>query len=163
MVGFNFAPRGWALCNGQLLSISQNSALFSILGTTYGGDGVNTFGLPNLQCRFPLHFGQGAGLTNRPQGSIGGEATHLLTAAEMPSHTHGLEASSDNTAANMTVNPSGALPANSGEPGYSASANVAMAAQAIGATGGGQAHENRPPFLVVNYIISLQGMFPSRN
>src|SRR5689334_25156091 len=88
MVSFNFPPKGWALCNGQLLPINQNQALYSILGTTYGGNGVTTFGLPNLQGRMPLHWGQGTGLSNRSRGEVGGEITHTLTLAELPSHTH---------------------------------------------------------------------------
>jgi len=163
MTGFNFAPRGWALCNGQTLPINQNQALFSILGTTYGGNGQTTFMLPNLQCQIPIHFGQGPGLANYVQGQVGGEFNHTLTAAEMPQHTHTLEASSGTTSANLTVDPSNALPATSGEPGYATTANVTMAPQAVNSVGGGQSHPNLPPYLVINFIICLSGIFPSRN
>jgi len=162
MVGFNFVPVGWAFCNGQILPISQYTALFSLLGTTYGGDGITNFGLPNLQGRVPIHFGQGPGLSPYIIGQFGGvEAVSLLT-TQVPAHTHALNGS---TANGTTDTPTGALPAKnaSGVPSYGTSANAAMSAAAIGTTGGGQPHSNVQPYLAVNFIIALNGIFPSRS
>lgn len=159
LTSFAFAPKGWALCNGQLLSISQNTALFSLLGTTYGGDGRSNFALPNLQARMPMHFSG-----THPLGQAGGEATHTLVPAEMPAHAHALRASSKPAASSS---PSGgvlAQPARAGTPAYAAAASlVPLNPAAITASGGGQPHENMPPFLAMNFIIALQGIFPSRN
>lgn len=156
IVAFNFAPVGWALCQGQLLSISQNSALFSLLGTQYGGNGVTTFALPNLQGRVPIAFGAGY-----PIGSVGGEAVHVLTTTEIPAHAHALMADSAN---GTSGTPTGLHPARNpaGLPTYGAGAAAAMAANTIAATGGSQGHNNMQPYLSLNFIIATQGIYPSR-
>lgn len=156
VVSFGFAPKGWALCNGQLLPINQNTALFSILGTTYGGDGISTFALPNLQGRVPIHFDD----INFYLGQNGGEVSHILTTLEMPAHSHVPTASPNN---GDSVGPSGNSWANGGQATYAASPNVAMSPQAIGPNLGGQPHENRSPYLTLNFVIALTGIFPSRN
>ncbi len=161
MFGGNFAPRGWALCDGQLLAISQNSALFSILGTTYGGDGRTTFALPDLRGRVPVHAGTGPGLTPYRLGERGGQEAVTLTTAQIPSHTHSLNASTD--PANDT-NPSGKLPARAAEDTYvTGTPSATLSPQAAANTGGNQSHGNVQPYQAVNYIIALQGTFPSRN
>ena len=152
---FDFAPKGWALCNGQLLPIAQNQALFSLLGTMYGGDGRVTFALPNLQGRTPIHLGN-----NFTQGEAGGEPAHTLAVSEMPGHTHTVTASS-NVAS--TTDPSNAYWALTASAAYSGSANTAMAPQAVSSVGGSQAHNNISPYLTLNFCIALQGIFPSRN
>jgi microcystin-dependent protein len=151
---FNFPPKGWAMCNGQLLSISQNSALFSLLGTTFGGDGRTTFGLPNLLGRVPMHQG-----TNQPMGARAGEEAHTLTQSEMPAHTHTI---SGRAAAN-TGSPDDALWAGSTETAFAASSDTTMSPSAVSIAGGSQPHENRPPFLAVQFAMAIQGIFPSRN
>lgn len=158
----NFPPRGWALCNGQLLPISQNTALFSLLGTTYGGDGKSTFGLPNLQARFPMHHGQGPGLTDRTLGESGGAATVTLLPGELPAHGHGLKAALSPTTG--TPAPDTMLsPVNGGATIYKAPSNPqAMAPQTLSPAGGSQAHNNRHPYLALSFIIALQGVFPAR-
>ena len=157
--GFNFAPRGWALCNGQLLSISQNTALFSLLGTMYGGDGRTTFGLPDLRGRVSLAFGQGPGLTNRAQGEQGGTESVVLTAATVPPHTHTVAASSTAT----TKNPSGALPSVTGAgASYGTTSDLVMSSAMIGGGGSGQPHDNMQPYVVLNWCIAVEGIFPSR-
>ena len=159
VTSFAFAPKGWAMCNGQLLAINQNQALFALLGTQYGGNGTTTFALPNLQGRAPMHF-SGA----QPIGQAGGEEVHTLTAAEMPAHVHALRASGKAAASSSPNGGVLAAPARGGTPAYAAPANlVALNPAAVTAAGGGQPHENRPPFLAVNFIIALQGIFPSRN
>lgn len=158
-VGFTFAPRGWALCQGQLLPIAQNSALFSLLGTTYGGDGIRTFGLPDLRGRSPIGFGQGPGLSNYPQGATGGSETVTLNTAQVPAHTHNVACQVGAPGANS---PAGAFPA-SADVYNTASANNTMNPGMISPTGGGQAHENRPPYQVQNWIICLEGIYPSRS
>lgn len=155
IVSFGFAPKGWALCNGQLLPINQNQALFSLLGTTYGGDGRVNFGLPDLQARVPFHMGNGHTL-----GERGGEQAHTLSISELPMHTHQSGASS---AAASVSNPVGNFWADGGKSIYNASPNTSMAPQAISNTGGSQAHNNMSPFLVLNFCIALQGIFPSQN
>ena len=155
MVSFNFPPKGWALCNGQLLAINQNQALFSLLGTTYGGNGIQTFALPNLQGRVPIHVGNGILL-----GQNGGTASHTLIVAEMPSHTHAVQASSAD--ANQ-VSPAGNLWANGNVPAYSGTAGATMNPQSASAVGGSQPHDNMSPYRVLNFIIALQGIFPSQN
>jgi microcystin-dependent protein len=157
LLSFNFAPKGWALCNGQLLPINQNQALFSLLGTTFGGNGQTTFALPNLQGRTPIEVGNGYFL-----GQSGGEQTHTLSVAELPGHTHTLNATSANPTATV---PAGTLGyARSGTLMYGAAANlVAMSAQAVGNAGGSQPHLNMQPFLTLNFCIALQGTFPSPN
>jgi microcystin-dependent protein len=166
MFGGNFAPNGWALCNGQVLSISQNSALFSLLGTTYGGNGQTTFALPNLQGRVPMHWGQGPGLTPRSLGEMSGSETVTLLQNQMPAHTH--LANANNTDGNSTA-PTGNLWANAVDANsqpvssYGTVANTTMSPQAIGLAGGNQPHENMQPYLCVTFIIALQGIYPSRS
>ncbi len=165
LVAFNFAPQGWALCNGQLLSIAQNTALFSLLGTTYGGDGITTFALPNLQSRVPLHFGQGPGLSSYPLGANGGVESVTLQTTQIPAHTHSFTPQAS-TASGSAASPAGAFWAESGSGDkiyHAGKSNTHMAAQTLGNTGGGQAHENRQPYLALNYIIALVGIFPSRS
>jgi microcystin-dependent protein len=159
----NFAPRGWAFCNGQLLPIAQNTALFSLIGTTYGGDGRATTGLPNLQGRAPMHPGRGPGLTARRLGEKGGAETVTITEAQMPNHTHTLQASGrpatqdDPSEAQYLAPVTGATP-------YNAPNNLdAMASQALPNTGGNQPHNNLQPFLTLNFIIALVGLYPSRS
>ena len=159
-VAFNFAPRGFAACNGQLLPIAQNQALFSILGTTYGGDGRVTFGLPNLQGRVPAHWGQGAGLPQVALGEQAGEINHTLTVNEMAAHNHILTASNQGLSQNTPV---GNFLASPNTGAYASSANTTMISNEVGQGGGGQAHNNMQPYLVLNAIIALQGIFPPRN
>jgi microcystin-dependent protein len=160
----NFAPTGWALCDGQLMPISQNTALFSLLGTTYGGDGKSTFAMPNLQGCAPLHSGQGPGLSPRDLGETGGEQDVTLLVTEMPAHSHGVQAAT-----------SGGLPGPSNNawasglkgrpPAYAASnpgTNVQMNPFAVSLTGSNVPHNNMPPFLGLTFIIALQGVFPQR-
>ena len=154
IVSFNFAPKGWALCNGQLLPINQNQALFSILGTTYGGNGTVTFGLPNLQGRVPFHIGQGLSL-----GQVGGETAHTLSLSEMPAHNHLVAASSANA---DKVDPTANFWASGAASAYAATPNNAMSPASITNVGGSQPHENMAPYLVLNFVIALQGIFPSR-
>jgi len=165
MFGGNFCPRGWANADGQLLPINQNQALFSLLGTTYGGDGRTTLGLPDLRGRVPLHIGQGPGLTDRRQGNKGGEENHALTIAEMPQHQHALNASKGG--ANQE-SPTGNLLANQSRKSRiyapsSADPLTPMNASAIGAAGSSRPHNNMQPFLGVRFCIALQGVYPSRN
>jgi microcystin-dependent protein len=155
IVSFNFAPKGWALCNGQLLPINQNQALFSLLGTTYGGNGQTTFALPNLQGRIPIHFGNGHTL-----GEAGGAENHTLIASEMPAHTHTFSAS------NATPNqgtPAGNMWASNSGAYSSAQPDATMTPASISNAGGSQPHTNVQPYLVLNFIIALQGIFPSQN
>jgi microcystin-dependent protein len=152
--GPSLPPKGWALCNGQLLPINQNQALFSLLGTTYGGDGRVNFGLPNLQGRVPIHMGNGFAL-----GEPGGETTHTLTISETPAHTHvpvAMPTTADQT--NPTGNVWGG-----GRSAYSPTPGVAMTPANVLVSGGSQPHENMSPYLVLNFIIALQGIFPSQN
>lgn len=158
--GFAFAPKGWALCNGQLLPISQNQALFAILGTTYGGNGITNFALPDLRGRSPLHASNA-----QPLGLPLGEEAHALTVNELPAHTHGLSGSTD--LANNT-SPAGNEPAAKGRGGKDiyapgSSPLQPMSPQAIAPMGGSQPHNNMQPFTTVNFIIALAGIFPSRN
>lgn len=166
MFGGNFAPRGWAQCNGQLMAISQNTALFSLLGTTYGGDGRSTFALPNLQASAPMQQGQGAGLTNRFLGESGGEQYVTLLQSEMPMHTHTAVAVDDG---GDSADPTGrtwaqALQGRVGDALYSVGQqpNMMMNQQAVLPSGGNQPHNNMPPYLTVTFIIALQGIFPQR-
>ncbi len=159
MFGGNFAPAGWAFCEGQLLPISENETLFQLIGTTYGGDGQETFGLPNLQSRVPVHKGQGPGLSNRIIAETGGVETVTLTQNQIPSHTHTPVASgtggSDNPANNFWAN------STTGKPYSAAPTTVQMNPGTIAPAGGNQPHDNMIPFLCVSYIISLFGIFPS--
>jgi len=161
----NFAPRGWALCDGQLMSISQNTALFSLLGTTYGGDGKSNFGLPNLQGCAPMQAGQGPGLSLRDLGETGGEQTVTLLQTEMPAHSHTAQASSSG-GINSPVSNSwgGSLKGVAGNyaPSVPAS-NVQMNPFATSIAGGNLPHNNLPPFLGLTFIIALQGVFPARS
>jgi microcystin-dependent protein len=162
--GFNFAPRGWAMCNGQLLPISQNTALFSLLGTMYGGDGKSTFALPDLQGSVPVHVGQGPGLSERFQGEMSGSETTTLLTSEIPVHTHQVQVSPD-PAEIATPGAGLALARSVGGQSYqtSAAALVPMAPQALPAAGGSLPHNNLMPYLVVNFCIALQGVFPPRS
>ncbi len=157
----NFAPRGFAFCNGQLMQIAQNTALFSLVGTTYGGDGRVTFGLPNLQGRAPMHPGRGPGLSSRRLGETGGDETVLLTADQMPSHSHVAQAAFNAPAAKdiSTEKLLGATDENS----YGYGTPVEMSAGTLDSSGGGAVHVNMQPFLALNYIIALVGIFPSRS
>lgn len=169
LMSFNFAPRGWALCNGQILGIQQNSALFALIGTYYGGNGVQTFALPNLQGRVPVHMGDGFGI-----GQVMGEVSHTLSLSEMPTHQHLMKAS---TTAGAETIPAPALALGKAEVSTSTAAPAATPvniygtgntsavfnAAAISNTGSGQPHPNQQPYLVSNYCISLSGIFPSRN
>ncbi len=163
IVGFNFAPRGWAFCDGQILPINQNQSLYSLLGTTYGGDGRTSFALPDLRGRTPIHVGRSNGGGDHRLGQKSGEETHTLAANEMPQHTHVAKAS--NTQANLTA-ASGNLLANSLSEMYvdaNAADLVNMRSGTVTNVGGGQAHNNMQPYLALNYCIALQGLFPSRN
>lgn len=161
---FNFAPRGWAWCDGQLLPISQNTALFSLLGTTYGGNGQNNFALPDLQGRAPMHFGQGPGLSLHDLGEAGGAATVTLLESQIPQHTHTFLASAAPADAQT---PAGLSPARViGAQPYGTPAGapmVTMAPEAIAPSGGGMPHNNLMPYLTFYFCIALQGVFPPRS
>ena len=161
--GFNFAPRGWAKCDGQLLAISSNTALFSLLGTTYGGDGRTTFALPDLRGRTSLHQGQGPGLTNRAIGQKGGRETETLTVQQLAAHNHAATLHAAGPKADLEM-PAGNVLAG-GEIYHTPPAGEAMAAASITVAnvGDGQAHNNMQPHLVINWCIALVGVFPSRN
>lgn len=154
IISWNFPPKGWAFCNGTLLPINQNQALFSVLGTTYGGDGRQTFGLPNLQGRSPVHVGNGISL-----GELGGETSHTLNISEIPAHTH-VPAGSSN--APSAPAPTGNLWSTKASI-FAPASDTAMKPACITATGGNQPHENMSPYLVLNFVIALQGIFPSPN
>ncbi len=154
-----FAPRGWALCNGQLMAISSNTALFSLLGTTYGGDGRSTFALPDLQNRAGMGMGNGPGLTPRVEGEQDGESTVTLTADQMPVHTHQFQASGDDANVASPVNATGAL---TPSPTYRTDTDTTMAAAALAPTGSNAPHNNLQPYLALTYIIAVQGIYPSR-
>ncbi len=167
----NFAPLDWAYCNGQLVSIQQYSALYSLLGTTYGGNGTTTFGLPDLRGRTPICFGQGTGTSNYPQGTTGGVETVTLTALQLPAHTHALSAATAD--GNAALPDTGLLAASTGTGagGDSFTGNLYQTGtptltnaspNTIGYAGGNQPHDNRPPFMALNYIICLNGPYPSR-
>jgi microcystin-dependent protein len=155
---FDFAPRNWATCAGQILPIAQNQALFSILGTTYGGNGQTTFALPDLRGRTPIHWGQGPGLSNYSLGQSSGEEAHTLTTNEIPGHTHTVTASS-NTA--DVTSPANAYWADGGVTAYSATPSTTL--QPLSTAGQSAPHENRSPYLALNICIALAGIFPSRN
>lgn len=165
IVGFNFPPRGWAFCEGQVLPISQNQSLFSLLGTTYGGDGRTTFVLPDLRGRVPISPGQGPGLSNYRWGDNGGAEAVALTAGQIPSHNHSAP-NRCNTNDGETDEPNGNFMAKAGggETIYASSANADMGGGAVtGNAGGGQQHNNIQPYLSIYFCIALQGIFPSRN
>lgn len=156
IVGFTFAPRGWAFCDGQILPINQNQSLYSLLGTTYGGDGRTSFALPDLRGRTPIHVD-----ASHREGQKSGEETHTLAANEMPNHTHVLRGSNAN--ANNPI-PSGNVLANVPTQIYRAPSSLtAMVTGSVTNVGGGQAHDNMQPYIAVNFCIALQGLFPSRN
>jgi len=160
----NFAPKGWALCNGQILPLSQNTALFSLLGTTYGGDGKSNFQLPNLQGSAPMQAGQGPGLSLRDLGEIGGEPTVTLLQSEMPQHNHTAQGAAPGGVADPTNNAWGSG-LKTAAPTYAAAnaqTNTNMNAAALSIAGGNQPHNNLQPFLGLNFIIALQGVFPPR-
>jgi microcystin-dependent protein len=168
IVGFNFAPRGWAFCNGQLLPISQNTALFSLLGTYYGGDGRVTFGLPNFAGSAPIQQGQGQGLSLYDLGQTGGETAVTLLSSEMPAHNHTVNANS-NTGGDK-IDPtnnvwSSALVGRQGTNLYKADTpnKTFMHPLALALTGSGQPHNNMPPYLTLNFVIAMQGIFPQRS
>ncbi|MCS4435327.1 phage tail protein [Aquiflexum gelatinilyticum] len=167
--GFNFAPPGWAFCDGSLLPISEYDALFALIGTTYGGDGQTTFALPDLRGRSALHAGQGPGLPSNSVGQTGGAVSTTLTVSNLPPHNHTIQASS---AAGTQSNPANAFPANAnvipergadpiGVNAYASNPNTTMNPIMVGNAGGGQPFDNMPPYLAVNYIIALFGIFPS--
>jgi microcystin-dependent protein len=162
MFGGSFAPAGWAFCNGQLLAISENDVLFNLIGTTYGGDGQETFGLPDLQGRLPVHQGQGSGLTNRTVGEMGGTETVTLTTQQMPVHNHPLLASLNN-AGGSTVSGNVTGQVGATQIYREAPASLPLLASAVGPAGGSQPHDNMQPYLCVSFIISLFGIFPSQN
>jgi len=155
IISWNFPPKGWAFCNGALLPINQNQALFSIFGTTYGGDGRTTFGLPDLQGRIPVHVGNGIVL-----GEKAGETAHTVTLSELPAHTHTPMAS---PAAATVGSPIGNVWAAQNAAAYMPSSNNTMLPACISPTGGNQPHDNMSPYLVLNFIVALQGIFPSQN
>ncbi|HKP45744.1 MAG TPA: tail fiber protein [Pyrinomonadaceae bacterium] len=155
IVSFNWAPKGWAISNGQLMPINQNQALFSLLGTTYGGNGQTTFALPDMRGNVPIHMGNGHTL-----GERAGSESVTLTSSTMPAHTHQVTGSGTTADSSLV---GGNFWASGGQQIYATTQNTAMAPQAINNTGGSQAHENRMPFLTLNFIINLVGLFPSQN
>lgn len=160
----NFAPQGWALCDGQLMPISLNTALFSLLGTTYGGNGTSNFALPNLQGCAPMHAGQGPGLSLRDLGETGGEQAVTLLQSEMPAHTHPVQCLSAGDGSNSPANNVWAGGGRGAPPTYTPSSpqNVNMSPSGTSVAGGNQPHNNMPPFLGLTFIIALAGVFPSR-
>lgn len=160
MFAGNFAPRGWAFCDGQLLAVSQNDALFNLFGTIYGGDGGTTFGLPDLRGRIPIHAGSGPGLSPRNLGAKGGAESVTLTTQQIPSHTHGWRASTD--AASTRDTGGGVLAQSIPDVYTSRLSEIDLNAATIGQTGGSRSHTNVMPFLCVHFIVSLFGIFPSR-
>ncbi len=163
---FNFAPQGWAFCDGQIMSITQNTALFSLLGTTYGGDGRSNFALPNLQGAVPMHCGQGPGLSLYDLGETGGTASVSLLTAEMPAHTHTVQADGNHFHATQT-SPSGSMLGNDApnltySNGNSSSTMAMMNPAMVSVAGGSQPHNNLMPYLTINYCIALQGVYPPR-
>lgn len=158
---FNFAPKGWATCDGQILPLSQNTALFSLLGTTYGGDGKSNFALPNMQGNAPMHPGQGPGLSLHDLGETGGTQFVTLLESEMPAHSHTLRASLDDADLAIPA-PTRSLAKASASLYLAANPNTQMAPQALGPAGGDQPHNNMQPFLTLLFCIALQGVFPPR-
>jgi len=156
LLACNFAPQGWALCNGQLLPINQNQALFALLGTTYGGNGSTNFALPDLRGRVPIHFGSGFNL-----GQKAGEEAHTINISELAAHTHQVRASANNPDVGPPTN--AFFASNTGFTPYGGTADTAMSPTCVTNVGGSQPHENKSPYLVLNFCIALQGIFPSQN
>jgi microcystin-dependent protein len=160
-VPYNFAPAGWTFCNGQILSLQQNTALFSLLGTTYGGNGTTNFALPDLRGRTPISSGNGPGLSQYDLGETGGEEQVTLTVSQIPAHSH---VPNGTSVAGTTASPAGEVWATQTRVNvFSSAANAAMAPLALALVGGGQPHDNRSPYLTLNYVIALEGIYPSRN
>ena len=155
IISWNFAPQGWTFCNGQFLPINQNQALFSLFGTMYGGNGQTTFALPDLRGRVPIHMGSGF-----TQGQAGGQEFHTLTQSEMPAHNHIVNAVNGTS---TTEGPGNNFLATNQASLYNTTPNTTLQPATVGNFGGSQPHENRQPFLVLNFIVALQGIFPSRN
>ncbi len=161
IVGFNFAPRGWALCDGEILPINQNQSLYSLLGTTYGGDGRTSFALPDMRSRTPIHVGSSNG-TNHALGQKSGEETNTLSVAEMPNHRHTIRGTSDNSSSNVTSGNNFARSAVALYVGLTGGREAAMRSDVLTSVGG-QGHDNMQPYIALNFCIALQGLFPSRN
>jgi microcystin-dependent protein len=159
---FNFAPKGWAWCDGQLMPISQNTALFSLLGTTYGGDGRSTFALPDLQGSAPMHPGEGPGLSLHDLGETGGSETVTLLQSEMPAHSHTMRAAVSDPADVKIVNPNASFGLSQEAQIYQENGDVLLAPEALAPTGGDQPHNNLMPHLTLSFNIALQGIFPQR-
>lgn len=162
MVGFNFAPRGWAFCNGQLMPLAQNTALFSLLGTTYGGNGSSNFGLPDMQGRSPMQPGQGPGLSLRDLGETGGVANVTLLQNQMPIHNHAMKASPDPGELNTPSNNALGL-SNNGAIYTTNAPNTTMNVQSVAVSGSGLPHNNMMPYVALNFIIAMQGVYPPRS
>lgn len=165
IVGFNFAPRGWAFCDGQILPINQNQSLYSLLGTTYGGDGRTSFALPDLRGRTPIHVGRSNGGQAHTLGQKSGEETHTLSANEMPQHTHAFHGINNPDVGVRSDQPAGRFLAEAASDLYSTETSnlVNLGTGTTLDVGGGQAHDNMQPYLALNFCIALQGLFPSRN
>ena len=163
MFGGNFAPRGWALCDGQLLAISSNQALFSLLGTTFGGDGRTTFGLPEMRGRVPMHAGNGPGLTPRQLGQRSGQETVTLNTTQTPSHTHGTSVAVSTAAGEESAVAGNVIANHTNAFNEDATAGQTLGGVTSSNVGGGQSHNNLQPFMVVNFVICINGLFPSRN
>ncbi|MGX8010563.1 phage tail protein [Mesorhizobium sp. ORM8.1] len=160
---FNFAPKGWAFCDGQILPLSQNTALFSLLGTTYGGDGKSNFALPDMQGNAPMHPGQGPGLSLHDLGETGGSETVTLLESEIPSHPHTVESVPGNFSANTNVPTNTAFGKSAQGNAYTPAASmVPLSSQAIAPAGGSQPHNNMMPYITLSFCIALQGVFPPR-
>ena len=159
---FNFAPKGWAFCDGQILPLSQNTALFSLLGTTYGGDGKSNFALPNLQDNAPMHPGQGPGLSLHDLGETGGSETVSLLESEIPSHSHSLRGDTLDPADTNVPSPNASFALSTGGALYQGTSNVQLADAFLAPSGGDQPHNNMQPYLTLNFCIALQGVYPPR-
>lgn len=162
MMSFSFPPKGWAFCNGQLMPINQNQALFSLLGTTYGGDGKSTFALPDLQGRAPMHPGQGPGLSLHDLGETGGSDTVTLLESEIPSHSHAMRANVLDVADTNVPSSNASFALSSGGTLYQTASNVSLSDQTLAPAGGDQPHNNLMPYLTFYFNIALQGVFPPR-
>ena len=165
LFGFNYAPRGWATCDGQIIPIAQNSALFALLGTTYGGNGQTTFALPDLRGRVAIHQGQGPGLSQHTMGEMSGSEQVTLLQTQMPQHNHLMQVSDQPASQSSPANHILAVPGVNGEPlsAYGTSPDAVADPRSIGMAGGNQPHQNMQPYLTMNYCIALEGVFPSRN